>query len=447
MGAYATVLAAAALFLAAELVRAGFGIPSPYAVAALAVIAVGAELQSVRLTPTYELSVASVPFIFAGVLFGPLAALIVGSAGLLPDLFRRDTEQPYLRWIVWTASRSLIAGLAGLAAWATVGTRPTSLALLLLAVGVASATDVAGDFVLTPIAPALRGKTAWRHVIRMLLPLQLSSIPLHIPFIALLAFAYVHISPWSVAFFVIPAFAAQRLFLLYRQQRDTSEELASANERLERANLSFATALVATLDARDRYTAGHSAAVAVYARDIAARMGLDVEQQNLAHLSGLVHDLGKIGLAAGLLEKPGALTLDERRQMEEHSVIGERILRKVDDYADIAAIVRHHHERVDGNGYPDKLSGNDIPLLSRIIAVADAYNAMTSDRPYRDAMPSRVARLRLAQAVETQFDTSVVAAFEAILAGATEEYRQGVHADFALEAAAVSRPALRVAAA
>ena len=105
--------------------------------------------------------------------------------------------------------------------------------------------------------------------------------------------------------------------------------------------------------------------------------------------------------------------------METHSEIGERILAKVDDYAEIAAIVRHHHERFDGNGYPDSLAGDEIPLLSRVIAVADAYNAMTSDRPYREAMPSRVARLRLAQAVETQFDTSVVAAFEAILAGAS----------------------------
>jgi len=134
------------------------------------------------------------------------------------------------------------------------------------------------------------------------------------------------------------------------------------------------------------------------------------------------------------LEKPGALTLEERRHMEEHSVIGERILRNVEDYAEIAHVVRHHHERVDGMGYPDKLAGDEIPLLSRIIAVDDAYNAMTSDRPYRDAMPSRVARLRLAQAVTTQFDTTVVAAFEAILAGADESYRTGARADFTIDA-------------
>lgn len=116
--------------------------------------------------------------------------------------------------------------------------------------------------------------------------------------------------------------------------------------------------------------------------------------------------------------------------MQEHSAIGESILSKVDLYADVAKIVRHHHERMDGEGYPDGLEGHEIPLISRIIAVADAYNAMTSNRSYRRAMPSRVARLRLAQAVESQFDTSAVAAFEAILASATEDYRMAQRDDF-----------------
>ncbi len=120
--------------------------------------------------------------------------------------------------------------------------------------------------------------------------------------------------------------------------------------------------------------------------------------------------------------------------METHSIIGERILAKVEDYAEIARIVRHHHERVDGRGYPDGLIKADIPLVARIIGVADAYNAMTSDRPYREAMPSRVARLRLAQAVESQFDTTVVAAFEAILASATEAYRTAASPEFSFDA-------------
>ena len=160
---------------------------------------------------------------------------------------------------------------------------------------------------------------------------------------------------WVVARFFLPAVALQRLIHLYQEQRDATASLAAANERLEEANLSFAAALIATLDARDRYTAGHSAAVAIYSRDIAERMGLSPEEQNLAHLAGLVHDIGKVGLPPGLLEKEGPLTLDERRVMETHSVIGERILANVPDYAEVAAIVRHHHERIDGNGYPDRL--------------------------------------------------------------------------------------------
>jgi len=161
-------------------------------------------------------------------------------------------------------------------------------------------------------------------------------------------------------------------------------------------------------------------------------MGLDESDQQKVRLCGLVHDIGKIGLPPGLLEKEGPLTLEERRVMQGHAEIGERILANVDTYGDIAHVVRHHHERVDGNGYPDGLKDNDTPLLARIIAVADAYNAMTSDRPYREAMPSRVARMRLAQAVVSQFDTTVVAAFEAILATADESYCLGHRPDFDL---------------
>jgi HD-GYP domain-containing protein (c-di-GMP phosphodiesterase class II) len=126
--------------------------------------------------------------------------------------------------------------------------------------------------------------------------------------------------------------------------------------------------------------------------------------------------------------------------MQEHSAIGETILAYVDEYSEIARVVRHHHERIDGQGYPDGLENEDIPLVSRIIAVADAYNAMTSDRPYRDAMPSRVARLRLAQAVDSQFDTSVVAAFEAILAGSDDflEFAQSSHEPVAAPVSAIA---------
>jgi putative nucleotidyltransferase with HDIG domain len=196
--------------------------------------------------------------------------------------------------------------------------------------------------------------------------------------------------------------------------------------------LPLATALLMTLAARDRYTAGHSAAVAIYARDIARQLGLAEADQRLAHLCGLVHDIGKVGLPPRLLERPGTLTREERLQLEEHPVIGERILLQVDGWVEIARIVRHHHERVDGTGYPDGLAGDEIPLLARIVAVAEAYNAMTSDRPCRDAMPTRVARLQLMQGAGSRFDADVVAAFGAILAEAADDYRTAVREDFNL---------------
>jgi putative nucleotidyltransferase with HDIG domain len=426
------VLTLSAAGLCAGLVVAGYRIHQPAAVAVLAALAFAADYGSIRLSPNLEMTVASLVCVFAAVVLGPLSGAAVATAGLLRDLPRRDTEQPILRWATWTSKRVLATVAAGLTAAAVWGQGDRGFLALSLAVTLAFLVEtIAGD-ALGIVAPAIRGTSSMRAMLRDILPSDLVSVPLHVPTVSVLAYVYVTISPWSVALFALPALAAQRLLLLYRHQREASEALSRANARLESANLSFASALVATLDARDRYTAGHSTAVAIYARDIAKRMGLSEREQELVHLCGLVHDVGKIGLPAGLLEKPGALTLDERREMERHSVIGEDILRNVDDYGEIAEVVRSHHERVDGAGYPDSLRGDEIPLLARIIAVADAYNAMTSDRPYRDAMPSRVARLRLAQAVESQFDTSVVAAFEAILATASEAYRLGQGSAFDL---------------
>ena len=311
---------------------------------------------------------------------------------------------------------------AGLVAQTLVGATSSQLGGLLIATLAAASVAEALDILSAGVTARLRGRSI-QGVLRTLGPLLLTSVPLYVPIVAVLALAYTNVSPWTAPLFFIPALAAQRLFGMYQHQRQLAQDL-------KRANMSFAEALVATLEESDQYTAGHSKAVAIYARDIAQRMGLPPDVQERTYLCGLVHDIGKIGLPASLLLKAGPLTLEERRHMQEHPVIGETILKKVDLYADVALVVRHHHERIDGEGYPDKLPGEDVPLLSRIIAVADAYNAMTSNRSYREAMPSRVARLRLAQAVESQFDTSAVAAFEAILAGATEDYRTAKRADF-----------------
>jgi putative nucleotidyltransferase with HDIG domain len=427
IGVYAATLVAAACVLTA-LIAMHYGLSehgSAWPLVAFALLAVLTEHQSVRLTPSIEISVTFLPLLFVAVVFGPFAAGLVGAVTLLSDFGR-----PYTRWLVWGSTRILVGGVAGIAATEVYGWGSSQSTSIVFSTGAAAVVMFSLDMALGWITLALRGTGSARDLIRVTAPVAAAAAPIYTAMIALIAYAYIEITPWTAALFFVPALAAHRLFALYREQQDAVRSLAEANAALEEANLSFATALVATLDARDRYTAGHSAAVAIYARDIAARLGLDEHTQHLAHLCGLVHDIGKIGLPPGLLEKPGPLTLAERRQMEKHSEIGESILGHVKNYSHIAKIVRHHHERMDGEGYPDGLQSDEIPLISRILAVADSYDAMTSDRPYRDAMPSRVARFRLAQAVEAQFDTSIVAAFEAILVSASDDYRTGNRKDF-----------------
>jgi HD-GYP domain-containing protein (c-di-GMP phosphodiesterase class II) len=432
MLAYVATLAVVALALAAGLVLLGYGLEAPFVVVALASAAAIGERWAVPLSATTTLSVYLLPTVLAAVVIGPLAAGVVAAASMLGDseVWRAAPERsPRLKWFTYTCTSFITGACAGLtAAGMTViipGTTGGIVAASFAAMAVAEGIDL-GFAILTA---QIRGKRM-RQLAGAAAPVAVTSFLVYAPVVAGLAVAYETVSPWTLPLFLVPALAFQRLYTLYQRERSLTDELRTANETLERANLSFAGALIATLDARDRYTAGHSAAVAIYSRDIAVTMGLDADTQERAYLCGLVHDIGKIGLPAGLLEKPGALTLEERRLMQEHSAIGERILKNVDDYSDIAVIVRHHHERIDGEGYPDGISSMDIPQISRIIAVADAYNAMTSDRPYRDAMPSRVARLRLAQAAGTQFDTSIVVAFETVLATASEDYRLARRADF-----------------
>lgn len=419
---YAAGLCGVLLLLAGVLALTTSVSGSVWVVLLLAIVAAIAERGSVQMSTTMDLeeSISLLPILFAAVLLGPLAGLVVACASMVGDF-----RSPYLRSVIYTASRGIIGGVTGLLVLYVDDFAGSELGGVVLATLVGAVAAQLLDIGFACLTVWLRRTTRPWETARTIAPVALSAVPLYAPVVVFLTIAYKQLSPWTLVLFFVPALAAQRLFALLQAQRQLSEGLSSANQQLERANLSFASALVATLDARDRYTAGHSAAVAVYSRDIAQRMGLQLTDQQTVHLAGLVHDIGKIGLPPGLLEKEGPLSLEERRIMQGHSEIGERILANVDDYANIAHIVRHHHERIDGNGYPDGLVDDEIPLLARIIAVADAYNAMTSDRPYREAMPSRVARMRLAQAVGSQFDTSVVAAFEAILATADESYTGG----------------------
>jgi HD-GYP domain-containing protein (c-di-GMP phosphodiesterase class II) len=171
------------------------------------------------------------------------------------------------------------------------------------------------------------------------------------------------------------------------------------------------------IEARDRYTMGHSTRVRGYAVAIAIEMGLDLSAIREIALGAELHDVGKIGVPDELLHKPGALAPEEHRRVLEHTVIGERILAPIlRDHPVVLAIVRSHHEWVDGSGYPDRLCGEAIPLVARILAVADAFDAMTSTRPYRSALSFATALREMRRCTGTQFDARCVRALLAVLA-------------------------------
>jgi putative nucleotidyltransferase with HDIG domain len=169
--------------------------------------------------------------------------------------------------------------------------------------------------------------------------------------------------------------------------------------------------LAHALETRDSYTRGHSERVTWYAVRIAKALGLSERDVEVLEQAGLLHDIGKIGVCDAVLLKPGALDWNERAEIERHPVIGDEILHPVAFLREALDVVLHHHERYDGTGYPSALKGRDIPLVSRVIAVADAYDAMTSTRPYRQAMPHEAAVEELERLSGAQFDPEVVRAF------------------------------------
>ncbi|HXG77682.1 MAG TPA: diguanylate cyclase [Gaiellaceae bacterium] len=194
------------------------------------------------------------------------------------------------------------------------------------------------------------------------------------------------------------------------QQAKLALQSAATYEALERTFLSTIESLASALEANDEYTSSHARWITDLALEVGAELGLDAKALKRLELGALFHDVGKIGIPSEILGKPGPLTDEERRLVETHPLLGERILAPIDQLEDVRPIVRACHERFDGAGYPDGLAGEDIPLEARIIFVCDAYHAMTTDRPYRRALGRDRAREELRAAAGGQFDPRVVEA-------------------------------------
>jgi len=216
----------------------------------------------------------------------------------------------------------------------------------------------------------------------------------------------------DIAISVARALEKRRLELENEEyQQHLEQKVAEQTKKIRSSFLNAVTSLAYALEAKDAYTSGHSQRVAELSAAIAKELNLPQDKINNLKLAGLVHDIGKIGINESVLNKPGRLTDGEFEQVRRHPEIGEHILIPIVDTAEILESVRNHHERYDGRGYPDALSKEQIPLGARILAVSDAYEAMTSKRPYRGKMSHEDAREEIKRGRGTQFDPEIADAF------------------------------------
>jgi HD-GYP domain-containing protein (c-di-GMP phosphodiesterase class II) len=201
----------------------------------------------------------------------------------------------------------------------------------------------------------------------------------------------------------------ERLRAAYQQSLQYAIDLRKTCRRLEQASFQSLLGLANALEAKDVYTRGHSERVAALARRTALAAGVAAGAADIIAQAGLLHDLGKIGIPERVLRKPGPLSEEEWAVMRRHPVVGAQIVAPLEFFADGAVIVRHHHERHDGSGYPDGLRGELIPLGARIVAVADVYDALTSDRPYRPRLAHAEAVRRLDAEADQTLDGRLAA--------------------------------------
>ncbi len=200
------------------------------------------------------------------------------------------------------------------------------------------------------------------------------------------------------------------------------------NLDIERTYVETIMALALAVEAKDPYSAGHSKRVGFYSRQIGEVLGVDEDTLRILNDAGILHDIGKIGIKDEILLKPHPLTPDEEKIMQQHPVIGEAIVKPVRSLQKVVALVRHHHERFDGTGYPSGLKGEEIPLGARILSVADTYDSMVTDRPYRKRLTTDDATAELKKCAGLQYDPSIVDAFFKVLAD-KEERRAAAEVD------------------
>jgi putative nucleotidyltransferase with HDIG domain len=407
----------------------------------LLALSVFSDLTAVD-TPASRVKVSSsfLAIVTAAVFLGETPAAVIGVATILAGWLRarwvraRYTTDDLLINLVTYTWFPLLSGLALNAAVTATGTTHQDTFFYLLVVGV-YVLALLIDFMLIALyschVERTRLSTEIRRAVAPLLPAAMASVVLAVG----VAYLYIEVGLATVALFAIVLVTFQYLIgaLLLSQQR--ADELELRAKQLAGFQVALLGALLRTLDLRDRMTARHSAAVARYSREIAAAAGLSEADQELVHTAGLLHDIGKFVLPDRILKGDVELTEHDWEEIKQHPYEGARIVSQIDGYQPVGDIVLAHHERVDGLGYPRGLQGEEIPVLARIIAVADTYDVLTARDSYREPVSSYEAIAELRRVSGSQLEARLVEILTEVLAGKGFSYRHGEDADFEAELA------------
>ncbi len=383
--------------------------------------------------PGFRISGSFLALVLAMVLLGPVPAMVIGLAIVTVDSIRTRPDLP--RLIGNVATYTTFPLLGGLLVWGAVRALdigPHSLSFASLVLVVFMATNFL-NFLLVAIDFVVLDRQSIRSLV---VSIYVSVLPVEFAcglLTAAVAFTYQRLGVPAVALLAVVGLVFQFLLRTALQSLERGEQLEKRTHELAALQVGLLTTVLKTLSMRDRMTARHSAAVARFSREVARELGMSEREQEVVHTAGLLHDIGKFVFPDSILFADRGLTDAEFAIVRSHPEQGAKLVGRIEGWEDIAEIIHCHHERVDGTGYPRRLDVARIPLASRIIAIADAYDVMTSRDSYRQPIPTPEAIAELRRCGGGQFDADLVETFVGLIEGSRIAFRHNDDADFEAE--------------
>ena len=399
----------------------------------LFVLAVGSDMNTVELRRV-RITGSFLALVLAMALLGPAPAAAIGAASSIVDALvsRRSLAKGFGNIVIFTTFPVVGGLLVALLGGTVVAGGGDGLEFPAVVLLVFMLTNFL-NFTMVALYSAAAGGASFiesvRSVYATVLPAEFATGLLT----AGVAYLYVRIGVGAVGLLAVVLFVFQYLLRAGVHAFERGEELSNRTRELASLQMGLLTTVVQTLSMRDAMTARHSAAVARYAREVSKMLGVSEREQELIHTAALLHDIGKFIFPDSILFADRKLTDDEWQTVKLHPEQGARLVRRIEGYGPVADIIMCHHERIDGGGYPNRVAGDDIPLGSRIIAVADTYDVMTSRDSYRRPVSSEAAIMELRRVSGSQLDPVVVETFVTLVEAGRLAFHHADESDFERE--------------